>query len=245
MAGTFAAFLSAAVPSANGQSTTELFDYPGTGLKGTVSAQPAVTLQECRLLCSSRSGCFGFDWSGAMCRLFASVDSAYDSPASTAGTRNLVPGYRPPSNPPARPVAVAPQAEPALPDAPEASGRRVSYRTIPGDPRPIAWVYINVCAGASVDATSLRRSVNDFVFEPLRLIPGQIERFDRDTTPQCASVPKAIGYAAPDADGWRIAAALKEMSPLLRPLGIGTRADGKLPAGDPDRYRIDIWLSHR
>lgn len=91
----------------------------------------------------------------------------------------------------------------------------------------------------------MRKSVNDFVFESLRLIPGQLAWFDRSTTPQCAGVPKAVGYVSADAEEWRLGAALKEMGSLLRPLGIGTRADGKLPAGDPDRYRIDIWLSHR
>ncbi|RWM48366.1 MAG: hypothetical protein EOR78_29405 [Mesorhizobium sp.] len=244
--GALGALLALGIQRTNGQATAEFFDYPGTALKGMASAQMVVPLQQCRSICTSRSGCVGFDHRSdtGVCRLFASVDSAYDSPTFMAGTRSLLPGYRPPSNPPAQSSAVIPQTEPALPDAPDVSGRKVTYRTIPGDPRPIGWVYINVCTGAPVDATSLRSAVNDFVFESLRLIPGRIEQFDRSTTPQCANVPKAIGYASANAEEWRIGAALQEMSPILRPLGIGTRADGKA-RDQTDRYRIDIWLSHQ
>lgn len=241
--------LASGVQRASGQSIAELFSYPGTELVGKVSVQASVPLEQCRSLCSSRSGCLGFDFSSSgsdgVCRLYERVDSARDSLAHSAGTRSMVAGYRLPSNPPVQPQPPISQAEPPPPEALEASGRKVSYRAIAGDPRTIGWVYINVCLGAPVDATSLRKSVNDFVFESLRLIPGQIAWFDRSATPQCAGVPKAIGYVSANADESRIEAALKEMGPLLRPLGIGTRADGKLPAGDPDRYRIDIWLSHR
>ncbi|WP_348629132.1 PAN domain-containing protein [Mesorhizobium sp. WSM4308] len=226
------------------QTTAVFFDYPGTSLNGVVSAQVIAPLQACRSLCTSRSGCVGFDHSSAdnSCRLLAGVSSAGESRASTAATRNLIIGYRPPSNPPATPSAAQPKVSRAAP--PNISGRKVSYRSIPGDPRPIGWVYINVCSGAPVEADSLRSSINGFVFESLRLIPGRIEQFDRSTTPQCALVPKAVGYASPGAEEWRIGAALEEMRPLLRPAGVGTRADGLLPMQGSDRYRIDIWLGH-
>lgn len=241
------AFLACGVLPTTGQVTAELFDYPGTALKGVTSAQMVVPLQECRSICSSRSGCVAFEYrsDASACKLFAKVESAFESPMTTAGTKDLVPGYRSPSNPATQPAVLTPQAEPALLEAPDASGRKVTYHGIPGDPRPIGWVYVNVCSGAPVNATSLRNSVNGFVFESLRLIPGRIEQFDRSTTPQCARVPKAIGYAAEDTEEWRVGAALQEMGPILRPLGIGIRADGKLRSGDADRYRIDIWLSHQ
>ncbi|RVC84026.1 hypothetical protein EN745_00315 [Mesorhizobium sp. M4A.F.Ca.ET.022.05.2.1] len=228
------------------QTTAVFFDYPGTALNGIVSAQVIAPLQACRSLCTSRSGCVGFDHSSedGICRLLAAVSSAGESRVSTAATRNLIIGYRPPSNAPAAPSAVQPKPAVARAEPPDISGRKVSYRSIPGDPRPIGWVYINVCRGAPVDADSLRSSINGYVFESLRLIPGRIEQFDRNTTPQCALVPKAVGYASPSAEEWRIGAVLEEMRPLLRPAGVGTRADGLLPMQGSDRYRIDIWLSH-
>ncbi|MER8511243.1 hypothetical protein NKJ36_19930 [Mesorhizobium sp. M0142] len=240
----------AGIQLASAQATAELFDYPVTALDGTVSAKVVAPLQACRSLCSSRSGCVGFDHSseGSICRLFSIVGSAHQSLVSTAAARNLIAGYRPPSNPPVAPAAtpaVQPKRAVAHPEPPDVSGRKITYRTIPGDPRPIGWVYINVCSGAPVDAESLRRSINDYVFESLRLIPGRIEQFDRDTTPQCTLVPKAIGYSATNAGDRRIGAALEELGSTLRPLGIGTRPDGMLPMQGSDRYRIDIWLSHQ
>ncbi|ESY92908.1 MULTISPECIES: PAN domain-containing protein [unclassified Mesorhizobium] len=228
------------------QTTAVFFDYPGTSLNGFVSAQVIAPLEACRSLCTSRSGCVGFDHSteGGVCRLLASVGSASQNRLSTAATRNLIAGYRPPSNPPEAPSAVQPKPAVVRSEPPDISGRKVSYRSIPGDPRPIGWVYINVCSGAPVDAASLRSSINGYVFESLRVIPGRIEQFDRNTTPQCALVPKAVGYASPSAEEWRIGAVLEEMRPILRAAGVGTRADGLLPMQGSDRYRIDIWLSH-
>lgn len=86
---------------ANG-SGQELFNYPDTLLSGIVSAQSTKTAEECRKLCSTRSGCAGFDHApkGDVCRLFASVGSARSETAATAETRNLLTGYRDPTNPP-------------------------------------------------------------------------------------------------------------------------------------------------
>ncbi|WP_164599379.1 protein kinase domain-containing protein [Rhizobium ruizarguesonis] len=230
------------------QTTAEVFDYPVTALDGFVSAQIIVSLQACRSLCSSRSGCAGFDHSadGGICQLFSSVSSAHQSWPSTAATRNLIVGYRPPSDPPAAPSAVEPTPAVVLSDPPDISGRKVTYHTIPGDPRPIGWVFINVCSGipAWIEPNKLRDIINDYVFKSLRLIPGRIEQFDRATTPQCALAPKALGYAAPNADGRKIGAALEEMRAMLR--GAVERHDeGELPMQGTDRYRIDIWLSHQ
>ncbi|WP_411970204.1 PAN domain-containing protein [Mesorhizobium sp. BH1-1-4] len=228
------------------QTATVLFEYPGTALNGSVSAEVIAPLQACRSLCTSRSGCIGFDHSSVsgICRLLASVSSASDNRLSMAATRNVIAGYRPPSNPPEEPSTAQPKPAVAHAQPPDISGRKVRYRPIPGDPRPIGWVYINVCSGAPVDADSLRRSINEFVFESLRLIPGRIEQFDRSTTPQCAQVPKALGYASSSVEEWRIGAALEEMRAILRAAGVGTRADGLLPMQGSDRYRIDVWLSH-
>ncbi|TPN15909.1 hypothetical protein FKO01_38800 [Mesorhizobium sp. B2-3-3] len=240
--------LASGVQRTNGQSMGELFSYPESELSGKVSVQASVPLEQCRSLCSSRSGCLGFDFSSSngasVCKLFEKVDSAHNSPEHTAGTRTLVAGYPPPSNPPLQPLPPLSQTNSSAPEASDVSGRKVSYRGIPGDRRPIGWVYINVCSGAPVNASALRKSVNDFVFEALRLIPGRIERFDRNKAPQCSGVPKAIGYVSANAEKWRVVAALKEMEPLLRSLGIGARADGTLSTRDAEDYRIEIWLSH-
>lgn len=102
-----AAIAAAVVPSgglrpANAQSSEELFRYPQTLLRGTVSATVSVPLEACKVFCSARSGCLGFDYSSSdqICRLFASVGGATQNQQYIAGTRNLVTGYLPPANPP-------------------------------------------------------------------------------------------------------------------------------------------------
>ncbi|MFB9984765.1 PAN domain-containing protein [Mesorhizobium kowhaii] len=108
----------AGVRPANAQSAEELFRYPQTFLNGTVSATVSVPLEACRNLCSTRSGCAGFDHSsdGSVCRLFASVAGAEQSQGHTAGARSLVTGYRPPVNPPAFPQAAEPPPQHSQPE---------------------------------------------------------------------------------------------------------------------------------
>lgn len=110
-----AAILFAGIQAAGAQSSDILFNYPQTVLNGPVSATVSIPLLEsCRKLCSTRSGCIGFDYSssGGICRLFSAVVRGEDSQDHTAGTRSLIPGYRPPTNSPAPPppevVAVQP-----------------------------------------------------------------------------------------------------------------------------------------
>ncbi|MER8511263.1 PAN domain-containing protein [Mesorhizobium sp. M0894] len=94
---------SVAVWPANAQSTEVLFDYPQTFLNGIGTAQVSVPMESCRNLCSTRSGCAGFSYSSAasLCSLFSSVDGASENRLYTAGTRSLIIGYHPPTNPPA------------------------------------------------------------------------------------------------------------------------------------------------
>lgn len=115
---------------ANAQSVEVLFDYPQTVLSGPVSATVKVPSESCRKLCSTRSGCVGFDHSssGDICRLFSAVVGAGDSQAHTAGTRGLIAGYRPPTNPPAAP---APEQVVAVPP-PSASFTRFRNRDLTG-----------------------------------------------------------------------------------------------------------------
>ena len=118
VSGTVGAALGAFVTAA-AQSGAELFDYPQTALNGVVSAQVSVPAEACRQLCSTRSGCAGFDHSSEnICRLFLIVGGATESVQHTAGTRSLLANYRPPLNPPVEPSQPSPpQAEPAPPTA--------------------------------------------------------------------------------------------------------------------------------
>lgn len=113
-----AVILSSGVRPAKAQSVQELFAYPQTFLNGAVSATVSVPLEDCSKLCSTRSGCAGFDHSsdGRVCRLFASVAGATQSQGHTAGARSLVPGYRPPVNPPAPPQAAEPPPQSSPPE---------------------------------------------------------------------------------------------------------------------------------
>lgn len=82
----------------------ELFDYPRTALDGVVSAKIGVSLERCKELCSARSGCVGFDHSSGadICTLLKTVVSATESRSHSAGTRSLIAGYHPPTNPPVK-----------------------------------------------------------------------------------------------------------------------------------------------
>ncbi|RWM48378.1 MAG: hypothetical protein EOR78_29465 [Mesorhizobium sp.] len=127
-----AAALWPGIQTAGAQSTDVFFDYPQTMLNGPVSATVTIpVLESCRRLCSTRSGCIGFDYSspGGLCRLFSAVVGAGDSQDHTAATRSLIPGYRPPTNPPAPP---APVPEVAAVEPPPASFSRFLNRDLTG-----------------------------------------------------------------------------------------------------------------
>lgn len=78
----------------------DLLDYPGTALRGFLSAEFTRPLDDCRRICLERSGCTGFDHSSTtnVCRIFAGIDSAEPQAGSTSGTRNRIPGYTDPQN---------------------------------------------------------------------------------------------------------------------------------------------------
>ncbi|AZO32407.1 PAN domain-containing protein [Mesorhizobium sp. M1B.F.Ca.ET.045.04.1.1] len=101
------ALLSSMAMPAKAQPDSGFFGYPETTLDGTVSANIAVPLERCREICTERSGCEGFDYSheAGICRMFDAVIGAKANPARTAGARNMIPGYTPPSNPPANDTA--------------------------------------------------------------------------------------------------------------------------------------------
>lgn len=103
------ALLSLVAMSAQAQPNGGFFDYPETTLDGNISANMAVPLERCREICTERSGCAGFDYSheAGICRMFDAVTGAKENPARTAGARNLVAGYHPPSNPPEDDAAAA------------------------------------------------------------------------------------------------------------------------------------------
>lgn len=87
------------------QSNPDLFNYPQTKLSGLVSAEINVSENSCRQICTSRSGCAGYDHStsSSVCRIFANVGGASGNTQYVAGTRMLIAGYGPPSNPAAPP----------------------------------------------------------------------------------------------------------------------------------------------
>lgn len=87
-------------PTVSAQGQPDFWDYPGTSLKGTPSAEFKRPQGDCRRICQERSGCQGFDYSPAtnICRLFSGVDSAQSDTLSTAGARNRIPGYHDPAN---------------------------------------------------------------------------------------------------------------------------------------------------
>lgn len=82
--------------------SAELFNYPDTVINGFDSATlPNKSIDECRHICATRSGCAGFEYSEkGSCRILASIGSARPSTGSISETRNLIPGYRDPTNPP-------------------------------------------------------------------------------------------------------------------------------------------------
>jgi hypothetical protein len=97
-----AAALSALPVTAVQAQEAEFFKYPDTVINGIDSAQLPKSLDECRKICTSRSGCAGFDYTekGNKCRMFLSVGSAKEAVGSVAETRALISGYKEPSNPP-------------------------------------------------------------------------------------------------------------------------------------------------
>ncbi|MDX8457258.1 PAN domain-containing protein [Mesorhizobium humile] len=118
---------------AGAQSSDTLFDYPETVLNGPISATVNIPLQEsCRRLCSTRSGCIGFDYAsaGGICRMFSAVVGAANSNDHTAGTRSLIQNYRQPANPPAPPPA--PAQEETIVQPPAASFSRFVNRDLTG-----------------------------------------------------------------------------------------------------------------
>ncbi|MER8511262.1 PAN domain-containing protein [Mesorhizobium sp. M0142] len=123
------------IRSAKAQSTEELFNYPQTFLNGEVSAKVGIPMESCRKLCSTRSGCAGFDYSFAdgLCRLFKNVAGASESQPHIAGTRSLVMGYHPPSNPPVAAQPPEPPIEEATASPPPASFTRFRNRDLTGE----------------------------------------------------------------------------------------------------------------
>jgi hypothetical protein len=108
-------------------STVDIYLYPDAYLSGAVTAQLNKTAEECRNICSSRTGCMGFDHVTGenMCRLFASVSSAHEAKSGAiAGSRTLLNGFRNPVNMPAAPVSrpsppVVMEAPPVVREAPK------------------------------------------------------------------------------------------------------------------------------
>ncbi|MER8629699.1 PAN domain-containing protein [Mesorhizobium opportunistum] len=149
---------------ANAQSTGEFFDYPQTLLNGTVSATVSVPLKSCRNLCFARSGCIGFDYSSSdgVCRLFANVAGAGESPPHIAGTRSLVMGYRPPANPP---VAAQPTSQPSQ-GASEAEATKQKSATSQKTGKPAAIVRAKPRRKKQREATSQRPAAKSKAASP-------------------------------------------------------------------------------
>ncbi|MCS4090048.1 PAN domain-containing protein [Rhizobium sp. BK176] len=81
------------------QSSGPLMSYPFAMLNGLQSAELNKSLDDCRKICSDRSGCVGFDHTPStnQCRLFAAVNSGRDNAEATAETRYPINGFRTPS----------------------------------------------------------------------------------------------------------------------------------------------------
>lgn len=103
--------ISAGIPAMaqTAQSSGPFTSYPFANLNGIQSAELRKSLEDCRKICSDRSGCVGFDHipSTNQCRLFAAVSSARDNAEATAETRYPINGFRTP----------APQQQPPVEEA--------------------------------------------------------------------------------------------------------------------------------
>lgn len=114
-----------------------LYLYPDASLSGVVTAQLSKSAEECRSICSSRSGCMGFDHvaSDNICRLFVSISSAKEAKSGMiAGSRVLIVGFRNPVNLPAAQTPVQPTAPPVAKVQPAPPPKPSATRCIVADP---------------------------------------------------------------------------------------------------------------
>jgi hypothetical protein len=107
-------FVSVGIPAMaqNAQGSGPLTSYPFASLNGLQSAELLKSLDDCRKICSDRSGCVGFDHTPStnQCRLFAAINSARDNAEATAETRYPINGFRTPA-PQQQPPAEEPTPE--------------------------------------------------------------------------------------------------------------------------------------
>lgn len=84
----------------------QFMDYQGTVLNGLVTASIPLDMEQCRKICSDRSGCVGFDHASATneCRIYGAVSGARDDTSFNASTRYPVSGYREATMQPAQPM---------------------------------------------------------------------------------------------------------------------------------------------
>lgn len=167
-------------------SQSGLYLYPDAELSGVVAAQLPKSAEECRSICSSRSGCVGFDHSVSenMCRIFASVTSARQSKTKmVAGSRVLITGFRNPVNMPAAQT-------PAQPPAP-------SVARLPPVQPPKPTVTRCIVADPTDTPTNVRDGPNGNILTTLNDGASVvISRIDRDSRGR----PWAKVYG--DAEGW-------------------------------------------
>jgi hypothetical protein len=95
------------------QSSGPLMSYPFASLNGLQSAELKKSLEDCRKICSDRSGCVGFDHTPStnQCRIFAAVNSARDNAEATAETRYPINGFRTPAPQQQQPTTPEPAEE--------------------------------------------------------------------------------------------------------------------------------------
>lgn len=96
MAAAMLALIFCQIANAQQAGTGQFMDYPGTVLNGLITATVPLDMEQCRRVCSDRSGCVGFDHSSATneCRIYGAVSGARDDTSFNASTRYPVPGYR-------------------------------------------------------------------------------------------------------------------------------------------------------
>ncbi|MBX3584746.1 MAG: hypothetical protein KF810_22960 [Rhizobiaceae bacterium] len=120
--------------------------------------------------------------------------------------------------------------------------RKVAIADIPGDSRPVVWVYINSCGGQSSPvAENLRTRLLDSIkSDVLRLAVGKVAYFGPDT-PNCRLASHSLMDFTQQRASRAVADVAKtELMSVLYNYNFSPFQG--LPNAQDDEYRFDVWL---
>ena len=132
----------------------------------------------------------------------------------------------------------------AVPSLPSIDGRKVNTRAIAGDGRDLGWVYINNCGRSAAEVARIRKAINDYHFNALRLVPGLVANFPGNR-PECAqeSAIRVYSNTALGAATGVAGLAADELAVVLQRQKVVPQIVGEIDIGSiVDRYRFDVWL---